>query len=44
MRGSFTCHDCSLRPNVAEPQGARLDLEIDLESRVIEAREVYAGA
>jgi hypothetical protein len=29
---------------VAEPQGARLDLEIDLESRVIEAREVYAGA
>jgi hypothetical protein len=44
MLGSFTCHDCPHPPNVAEPQGARLDLEIGLESRVIETREVYAGA
>jgi hypothetical protein len=44
MLGSFTCHDCPIPPGVSEPQGARLDIEIGLASRVIETRRVFSGA
>ena len=43
MRGHFRCRDCPRPPGVDDPTGGRLDVEINLDRRVLETRSLSEG-